>query len=351
MAKLLDIHLGDALTAFALLKPQDAETRRVMLACLGLEEIPAGTVAGAQNLAGFSPSPAGRNRVAPQPLEPDSPAPTPEAVLEAAPADGQAAPPVGDAGFASGSGEEQGRHKREPLKLTPPSGKSGRLRDLIRDAAPLPPARHAAPDSPAPLFHPLRMRQILIAVASLSTPSGSPDIDAMATLLARVQPVRRVPRALKATLRHGAQLLLDTADVMMPFAFDAENLTQRLRRLMPVERLEVLLLSRDPDVPGGWAVRPRPGQPWRPYAPPPSRRPVIAVSDFGIASQATGPDAVWQALAGTVRQAGCPFIAIVPYPDRRIPEELRRLAVVVPWDRATLVGAVMRGKAAGRTGC
>jgi hypothetical protein len=56
----------------------------------------------------------------------------------------------------------------------------------------------------------------------------------------------------------------------------------------------------------------------------------------------------WCRFAALLHEAGCPVVALVPAPPRRVPPRVRASVAVVPWDRPTSVrDAVAAARRAG----
>jgi hypothetical protein len=176
----------------------------------------------------------------------------------------------------------------------------------------------------------------------LSTDSGDGPIDVARLIerLARREHFRDLPREPLLTLRRGVQLLVDTAEAMLPFARDQQVLERALHDVVG-DSLEVL---RFVGCPSRGAGRGRPSRWPREYPPPPAGTVVLVVTDLGIGGShlSTEPASTseWAVFAESVQHADCPLVALVPYAPARWPECLQRLVRMVYWDRPTTAGAV-----------
>jgi hypothetical protein len=68
------------------------------------------------------------------------------------------------------------------------------------------------------------------------------------------------------------------------------------------------------------------------------------LSDLGAGASHSGGDPAfadeWLEFFTTTSEAGCPVVALVPYPLSRVPRVLRRVARAVPWGRQTSIGTI-----------
>jgi hypothetical protein len=165
-------------------------------------------------------------------------------------------------------------------------------------------------------------------------------VERLVETLARVESIDEMPRLPWPTLRRGAQILIDSSEGMDPFAQDQDDLAGRLRRTVGEDRVELLRFSGCPTRGAGAGPR----HTWHAYEPPSAGKPVILLTDLGVAMVPLATDRAdageWRAFAALIRAAGCPLAAFVPYPSTRIPMALRRALPVIPWDRRTSIGAV-----------
>jgi hypothetical protein len=193
-----------------------------------------------------------------------------------------------------------------------------------------------------PLFRRNWQRGILQAATQLVEDSGEVDIPVLVRQSAARRALARMPRRLRPTLRHGVQVLLDTSRSMVPFQADQDQLLRGLQRLFPRSRCELFSFLESPSR----GVIAADDVASVDYTPPDRPRVVLIVSDFGAAparAEAT-PATVdeWLLFADRLRDAGCPFVALSPYPRERWPRALAQRADIIPWDRDTNVAGVAR---------
>lgn len=211
---------------------------------------------------------------------------------------------------------------------------------------PAPPRRRP---EPAELFQPDRQRAVLTALCSGPAPTGEPDIDAAVEIAARGEPLLTLPAEIRPTTRRGMQLLIDQGEAMLPFARDQEQLRRTITLLAGPDGFEVVHFARTPLDPPGAGTGPM--WTWRPYRPQLPGQPVLVLSDLGALSPPGDRIDVedgWRRFATLLHEAGCPLVALVPAPQRRLPTLLRSVIAVVPWDRPTGVrDAVAAARRAG----
>jgi hypothetical protein len=322
------IFLGDLLRALAALGPLDAGTRDAIATLLGL------------HLAESPPeSPAGPELAAPAPSVP-----------------GHLDQPAGDAGRA---GARPGGPADLPDDLAAdPQGTgaptfAGRLStwDLIAkregpwpvEVKPLaPPIAEDVADAPPlePLLVPAWVRGILSAALATPSPDGPLDLERLVDTVARRQPILRLPRQPLPTLRQGVQVLVDTSPAMVPFARDRAWLVAEIRRVVGEDLTQVLRFAACPGRDAGPGSR----RTWEAYRPPARGTVVLLLTDLGIGHPPSFADWAdereWLQFVGTVRHAGCPLVALVPYAEARWPRELRDAIAILAWDRRTSVATV-----------
>jgi hypothetical protein len=208
---------------------------------------------------------------------------------------------------------------------------------------PLPPAGDEENEPPLPfepLFLPSSARAMAAAALATSSASGSPDIDAVVGRIAAGLAVVTVPRKAMPTLRKGAQVLVDRASGMIPFARDADWLVRELISVGGAESSSALYFRGLPS--RGVADRRRRvrGR----YQPPLSGVPVVLLSDFAIGFDELASDRAtageWIEFLESLRRQGHSLVAFVPYPRRRCPGWLLRMTTVIEWDRRTTLGRI-----------
>jgi hypothetical protein len=188
-----------------------------------------------------------------------------------------------------------------------------------------------------PLFLPQWMRGITTAALATSAEDGRPDVERLVEAIARGQSVQRVPRESIATLRRGAEVLCDVSEGMLPFARDQDEMVQHLRSTVGRHRLRVTSFDGPP------LIDSTEGEPsWTPAR----GTPVLILSDLGIAAPLLVADrstpARWLVLARALRRAGCPVVALVPYPPDRWPLTLSRAISIIEWNRRATAAMAQR---------
>jgi hypothetical protein len=209
-----------------------------------------------------------------------------------------------------------------------------------RAAGPTPPGR-----APEPLFPPTQTRGLLTAAISTWDADGPIDVTRVADMLARLEPIRELPREITASVRRGVQVLIDTGMGMGPYRADVAQLVGHVARLVAPDQLTRLYFtgcpSRECAAPGDGTMRP--------WQPPPRGTPLLVFSDLGIGrppgTEARASVDEWLDFAVLARTAGCGVIALVPYGPRRWPRPLTRAMHLVHWDRRTTAAMVRRGLA------
>jgi len=205
-------------------------------------------------------------------------------------------------------------------------------------------------EAPAPLslFPRLQRRGILSAALATYVNEGEIDLFVVIESLAALRPLTSLPRNPSRTLRRGVQLLIDRGVGMDPFLADQDGLIQQLDDILNDDRLEVLYFAECPTR----GVSDRPAGPRRPWRAPPSRVPVLIVTDLGIGGPLLADDRAsireWLRFAQRVRTLGHRPIGLVPYEARRWPPLLARAMVLLHWSERTTARAVHRLTREGR---
>jgi hypothetical protein len=199
------------------------------------------------------------------------------------------------------------------------------------------PAEDVPQAQPAPLIAPQWSRGVLEALVATAAHDGPIDVVRTVALLARQEPFAELPRRSRPTLSRGAQVLVDTGPGLVPFASDQAALVRDLARIVAGAELELLRFAGTPLSGAGPGRR----RTWTAWRPPTRPRPVLLVTDLG-AGPSGAPVSEWLRVAAILRRAGCPAVALVPYPPTRYPLRLRRAFALVLWDRPTSVRAARR---------
>lgn len=201
-------------------------------------------------------------------------------------------------------------------------------------------AEHRLRLVPDPLLVERWTTGILFALMAAAARSGAIDAALLVERFARGDPIDDVPYEIYPTLARGAQILIDTGAAMAPFAYDTAGLARTAEQVLGGAPFDVLRFSDCPLRGAG----PGPRRTWRPFEPPMPARPLLLLSDLGAgASQSRGDPAFadeWLDFFTITSKAGCPAVALVPYPLGRVPRALRRVVHAVAWRRQTSVGTV-----------
>jgi hypothetical protein len=207
---------------------------------------------------------------------------------------------------------------------------------------------HIRPSIPLePLFPARTVRAILSGAMATPSEAGPLDMTQVIERLSRAEVILEIPRVTIPTLVRGVQLLIDRGDGMQPFSADQTALRSALASVVGRDRTEVLYFDSVPS----WGAGTGPKDDWPDYRTPPRGTPVVVLTDLGI-SQPPGVAGLagvadWRAFAQVVARAGCPLLALVPYPSRRWPAALLKSITIIQWDRATTASVVRRSIPAG----
>lgn len=182
-------------------------------------------------------------------------------------------------------------------------------------------ARHRSARLPLdPLLAPSGARNIVAAIAATTVAEGEMDLEWIVARVARGELVADLHRRSSITVRNGVQLLVDRSETMSLFARDASWMEEQLIHIVGADRVQPLRFDGLPQRGVG-----RRGEEWEPYRPPVAGVPVLVLTDFA------SPAGEWAAFAESVRAAGCPLVALVPYPPQRWPAVP---LTIVHWDRS-----------------
>ncbi len=182
-----------------------------------------------------------------------------------------------------------------------------------------------------PLLRPHSKRAILSASLSTRIPMGI-DVGRTIALLARREPLERLPVRTTRSVRRGVQLLLDKSSGMTPFLADQAAMTGWIRNVVGRQRVLAASFIGSPEQGLLDGARKR-----KAYSFPATGTPIVLLTDLGIARPDSLDNAAaadeWLAFARKARQADCPVIAFVPYPSERWPAGLHRFMTILQWDR------------------
>jgi hypothetical protein len=318
------ISLGDALRVAVDLKPRNGETRTAIVKMLGLEFEP--TTPAQRSIGAWKPSSAEsvitaqRKPEISEPIRIERPALQPDRLPE----------------------------HRAPLTITikqtrkgsgvfdPPEGLNESSKTLDTESEP----SSVAPTPP--LFRRVVRRGILAATLSTLVPEGDLDTDRILRTICDGQPIERLPRLPRATMRRGVQVLLERSPSMDPFRQDQCDLVKALTDILTADRLEVLYFAASPFRGVGSGAR----STWREWKPPPRGTPILAVTDLGIGGPMIEEDrpspGEWLRFARRAEIAEHLLIALVPYEVVRWPPTLARAMPIIHWSERTTAGQIRR---------
>lgn len=191
---------------------------------------------------------------------------------------------------------------------------------------------------------------ILAESVTMIRDTGAIDLARVVRMLARCEPLEILPRQPVKSLARGCDVLVDFGPGLGPFLRDRRDVTEALISVVGPGRLTTWYFKDCPQ----HGVRRRPNPRWQPYPTPRSGRPVLMITDLGIGRPPLitrrARVADWLAFAARMREAGCPLLALVPYPPERWPRALAKVMTIVPWDRATSTLTVRRARNTGSRG-
>ena len=195
-----------------------------------------------------------------------------------------------------------------------------------RATSPLPPDPEPRSLRRLSLFAPRLRRDILRRSLSRSIPASEIDIAELTRRLSRLQPLRRLPRRSRPSLRHGVQLLIDVGSSTAPFWQDQQGLVASIRRLLGPAAVDVVHVEGAPDPKSGVDG----------YTLPVSGRPVLIVSDLGIARSPKlrgSKPKDWARFIGWLQARQLQVTAYIPFAVGRHSAAWRGLLPVHVWDR------------------
>jgi hypothetical protein len=126
---------------------------------------------------------------------------------------------------------------------------------------------------------------------------------------------------------------------MDPYVADRQELLIELGRVVGDSRLTVYFFQGKPAT--SKRLHADRTVDWKP---PPRGTPVVAISDFGMGGPRLDPSRAssldWARFAALCKRAGCPLVGFTPFGPRRWPAAIRKVLVLVHWDRRTTASAV-----------
>jgi hypothetical protein len=327
-----EVSLADLVTAARVLEPTDTDSRQAIAALLGF-------TLTAEMARRPRPRRAGAAESSPRPM--DKP---PKSPREREARDADRPRPAARPQAPTTRAQRRIPHPRPSVLRQLPDGAGAPPQWVMQTTALDAPAPggQQVPPPPLPLLLPRWTAGILQIMLATAAESDELDVVRAAEMLARQEILLDVPRRREATLRYGVQLLVDAGSAMLPFAFDQEDVARAVRRVVGEHAVELLHFAGTPLRDAG----PGPRSSWERYEAPRQPRPILVLSDLGVARPALDEESAlpheWLRFAAEAVAARCPVVALVPYPPRRVPAALRRVMHVVPWDRTTTVADVRR---------
>jgi hypothetical protein len=194
-------------------------------------------------------------------------------------------------------------------------------------------------------FEPLFKREwtpgILRHALAVSANEGSVDVSALCSAVARMRPLRTMPRRSRRILRRGVQLLSDMGDGMTPYAGDQIHLIEQVTNLLGSALVQLAFFADTPFRVAGTRARRRVH-----YQPPEFGVPVLVVSDLGIAgrqrSDGRRQAQEWLEFGRLLRRRRSKLLLLVPYPRQRWPSPRVPDAHYIEWDRRSGVTSIFR---------
>jgi len=286
------ISLADALRAASELGPLDGEARDCLLEMMGVA-----------HAAAAAPAPAAIGVWKPSSTEasarPDRP---PLTVRPPAPLEPSPLVPAGAVGRERRARTSVTQTRLESQQPPLPAW-------LLAPGAALEPAapESSVPKAPEPLFGQRTGRAILTAALATIVHEGEIDIERLVPVFGEGRTLDTVPRQAMATLRRGAQVLVDLGAGLDPYRGDVDQLLDGFDRVLADDRLQTFFFAGCPSRGVYTATDPDS----REWTPPPPGVPTVVVTDLGIGGALVDDDRAsaieWLDFARTVRaSAGSP---------------------------------------------
>jgi hypothetical protein len=189
------------------------------------------------------------------------------------------------------------------------------------------------------LFAPRRVRAILRELTTQALPSGQVDIAAAVALIARAEPIDRLPQRLVSSLGHSVQCLFDSGPALLPFTQDKQQLAATAARLLGEDRVRIADFLGDPLR----GVRAQGRARWAPLHWPARHSTLVVVADLGLGEgRAAVQAAAWRRFLDDAAQRGLRTVLLIPYPPARWPAAARHFDIALTWDLASGVQALRR---------
>jgi formylglycine-generating enzyme required for sulfatase activity len=192
-----------------------------------------------------------------------------------------------------------------------------------------------APPIKTPLMPWSRLDPFLRGALSRARRGTAVDIKRLISEVAKVKPIRRLPRITRRGWAPRAQLLVDRDQRLTPFWDDQSAVYERLRGQRGLAGLEVLGFSSPP--------KRRESQPIQAfdfkknrfveYRLPAEGTPILLLGECGYLRPEAEARYHWQALGARLFKRGCRPVALAPCPRDRWPIEANRSWIMAAWDR------------------
>jgi len=198
----------------------------------------------------------------------------------------------------------------------------------------------------APLFPARTAPGVVGAAVATRRPGERPDMQALIQLLARGEPPAEFPMLAESSVHRGVQVLLDTAESMVPFLADLDDLVAVIARVVGHHNYQLFDFAGKPLQATRYTATLEPLA-WRPEP----GRPIVAATDFGAGAAPGAVDRAsrrdWLDFLSRCGKARCPVVAFVPYGRAHWPRYLSRRITLVHWHHRTRASHVRRLLGAG----
>jgi hypothetical protein len=216
--------------------------------------------------------------------------------------------------------------EEESLPANPPKG--------ILEIEPIekdPPVQSFTPHL-MPLFPDRLIRGIISDSLSSEAETNLVDAQGVIEILAKGQPLERIPYLKHPAICRTIQVLVDVSDSMLFFNRDQEHLIEKIQKLIPKSSLEILRFENCPSR----GIFDDADIEKHDYSLPPAGSLVLILSDLGIgqphiaANRAGAKE--WLNFIRRIRSGGSDALAYVPYKPKRWPKSLSKSLSMIQWD-------------------
>ncbi len=161
--------------------------------------------------------------------------------------------------------------------------------------------------------------------------SNDVDVHRLVEMIARRDPVLRLPHRMIAALQFGAQIIVDIHHSMRPYSEDQLIVVNEMKRLLGRDQVEVVYVDGDPR----WCLDEANGD-RRPMPRPRHRWSVLVLSNLATGPEGSGQSSKrqsdWIAFSSRLQQLGHSVVALTPGSIKRIPPFIRHRINTVAWD-------------------